>query len=87
MRACGSFWIELTGRDGSKQRVTTDRVFRSGERIKLFFTANRAGYLYLLNIGSSGRSRMLYPHARMRPEENYIHQHLVRGAAGRHHPL
>ena len=67
-----SYWIELTGRDGSKQRVTTDRVFRSGERIKLFFTANRAGYLYLLNIGSSGRSRMLYPHARMRPEENYI---------------
>ena len=67
-----SYWIELTGLDGSKQRVTTDRVFRSGERIKLFFTTNRAGYLYLLNIGSSGRSRMLYPHARMRPEENYI---------------
>jgi hypothetical protein len=67
-----SYWIELTGRDGSKQRVTADRVFRSGERIKLFFTTNRVGYLYLLNIGSSGRSRMLYPHARMRPEENYI---------------
>jgi hypothetical protein len=67
-----SYWIELTGRDGSKQRVTTDRVFRSGDRIKLTLTANRPGYLYLLNIGSSGRSRMLYPHARMRPEENYI---------------
>jgi len=66
------YWIELTGRDGTKQRVTTDRVFRSGERIKLFITTNREGYLYLLNIGSSGRSRLLYPHPRMRPSENFI---------------
>lgn len=66
------YWIELTGRDGTRQRVTTDRVFRSGERIKLFVTTNREGYLYLLNIGSSGRSRPLFPHAGMRPSENFV---------------
>ena len=67
-----SYWIEVTGRDGARQRVTADRVFRSGERIKLFITTNRDGYLSLLNIGSSGRSRLLYPHAQMQPNENFV---------------
>jgi Domain of unknown function (DUF4384) len=67
-----SYWIEVAGRDGVKQRVTADRVFRSGERIKLFITTNRDGYLSLLNIGSSGRSRLLYPHAQTQPNENFV---------------
>jgi hypothetical protein len=67
-----SYWIEVTGRDGARQRVTADRVFRSGERIKLFITTNRDGYLSLLNIGSSGRSRLLYPHAQTQPNENVV---------------
>lgn len=67
-----SYWIELVSRDGMKQRVTADRTFRSGDRIKLLLVANRDGYLYLLNIGSTGRSYMLFPHSGMSPGDNFI---------------
>ncbi len=67
-----SYWIELTGRDGKKRRVTADRTFRSGDRIKLLLVANRDGYLYLLNIGSTGRSYVLFPHSGMSPGDNFI---------------
>lgn len=66
------YWLELSRPDGSKQRVTADRVFRSGDRIKLFVTTNREGYLYLLNIGSSGRSRLIFPHSRMQAGQNFV---------------
>jgi hypothetical protein len=67
-----SYWIELTDRDGAKRRVTADQVFRSGDRIKLFVTTNRDGYLSLLNIGSSGRSRLLFPHSQMQQNANFV---------------
>lgn len=55
------YWIELLGKDGQKRRVTTDRVFRSGDRIKLHVQSNRDGYLYVVNTGSTGRTYMLFP--------------------------
>ena len=67
-----SYWIELTPPSGAPQRVTTDYVFRSGDRIRLFVTTNRDGYLSLLNIGSSGRSRVLFPYAQMQPNANFV---------------
>ncbi len=67
-----AYWIELTGPSGSPQRVTTDYVFRSGDRIRLIITSNRNGYLSLLNIGSSGRSRYLFPSAQTQPNANFI---------------
>jgi hypothetical protein len=57
-----SYWVELIGKGGQKQRVTTERTFRSGERIRLRVVSNRDGYLYLANIGSTGRSAVLFPH-------------------------
>ncbi|MBI2884215.1 MAG: DUF4384 domain-containing protein [Candidatus Methylomirabilis oxyfera] len=60
-----TYWIELIGTEGQKKRVTTDYTFRSGDRIKLHVQSNRDGYLYLVNLGSTGRSHMLFPYQGM----------------------
>src|SRR5919109_24495 len=57
-----SYWIDLLDRSGEMKRVTTTRTFRSGERIKLNIETNRDGYLYVINIGSTGQSRVLFPY-------------------------
>ena len=57
-----SYWIELVDRGGEMKRVATTRTFRNGERIKLHIETNRDGYLYVINIGSTGQSRILFPH-------------------------
>lgn len=67
-----TYWVELVAKDGQKKRVTTDRVFRSGDRIKLHVQTNRDGYLYLVNTGSTGRSHMLFPHPGMGPGTNAV---------------
>lgn len=67
-----SYWVELMGDDGQRRRVTTDRVFRSGERIRLNLMSNRDGYLYLLNIGSTGQSNLLFPHPTIAGGNNLI---------------
>lgn len=57
-----SYWVEVVEADGQKRRVTTDHVFRSGDRIRLRVITNRDGYLSLLNLGSTGKSTLLFPH-------------------------
>ena len=57
-----TYWIDLLKANGEKARVTTDRNFKSGERIKLNLQTNRDGYLYVINIGTTGMSRILFPH-------------------------
>jgi len=56
-----SYWIDLVDANGKTTRVDPNRTFKSGERIKLTIESNRDGYLYVLNIGSSGNSHMLFP--------------------------
>lgn len=56
-----TYWVELIEANGQRRRVTTDHVFRNGDRIKLHVMSNRDGYLSLINIGSTGRSHMLFP--------------------------
>lgn len=58
-----SYWIELLDSRGQMDRVTTARTFRSGDRIKLNIETNQSGYLYVINIGSTGRSHVLFPHS------------------------
>jgi len=57
-----TYWIDLVKSTGERSRVTTDRNFKSGERIKLNLQTNRDGYLYVINIGTTGTSRILFPH-------------------------
>ena len=56
-----SYWIDLVDHQGKYLRTTTSRVFRSGDRIKLNLRSNRNGYLYVIGLGSSGTSRVLFP--------------------------
>jgi len=67
-----SYWVELVGKDGQMQRVTTSRTFQGGERIRLYLTSNRSGYLYLINKGSTGRSSILFPYG---GKDNYVQAH------------
>ncbi len=57
-----SYWIELLDENGGPgRRVTNQRVFRSGEAIRLHFVSNRTGRISLLQMGPSGRSSVLFP--------------------------
>lgn len=58
-----AYWVELLGADGQTRRVTADRMFRSGDRIRLHVQSNRNGFLYMINLGSTGRSTVLFPNA------------------------
>jgi hypothetical protein len=67
-----TYWIELVSRDGQRRRVTTDHAFRSGDRFKLHLQSNRAGYLTVVNVGSTGRTTMLFPPSSSSPASNAI---------------
>lgn len=58
-----AYWIDLLKTDGEQVRTTTKKEFKSGERIKLNLKSNKDGYLYIINIGSTGTSRILFPHS------------------------
>lgn len=55
-----SYQILAIENDGQMRAVSKNRVFRSGERVKILARTNRPGYLTVANIGSSGRMRVLY---------------------------
>ena len=58
-----AYWIDLVKPDGEHVMTTTNREFKSGEKIKLNLKSNRDGYLYIVNIGTTGTSRVLFPHS------------------------
>lgn len=55
------YWVELVDQNGTQRQVTTEYVFRAGDRIRLHMSSNRDGYLTLVNLGSSGRTTVLFP--------------------------
>lgn len=54
-------WVDMVDDNGRAQRVSSKREFRSGDAIRLNVQANRTGYLYVVNLGSSGEARQLFP--------------------------
>lgn len=53
--------IMLEGGDGSFDEVSRDHVFHSGDQIRLGLLGNHAGYFYVIERGSSGVWRPVYP--------------------------
>lgn len=51
------YWIELDG----VGPVTTDRVFRTGDRIRIHVRSNVDGYLSLWWLDASGTGKLLFP--------------------------
>jgi hypothetical protein len=41
--------------------VAPDRTFKQGERVKIGIKSNFRGYLYMVNIGSSGKTVLIFP--------------------------
>ncbi|GEM_PF-2618194 len=56
------YWFELQPR-GNKYRYIVDprSTFRSGDRVRIHFTSNQDGYLFILQKGSSGKTTLLFP--------------------------
>lgn len=56
------YWIELvSSSDLPGVPVTTERVFKSGERIRLHFQSNVPGHVALLQLGTTGAATTLFP--------------------------
>ena len=56
-----AYWVERRANDGSVAKTRTSQEFRSGNRVRLQIKPNKPGYLYVLNIGSTGNSQVLFP--------------------------
>jgi hypothetical protein len=54
------YWVELL-RPGSGmvRRVSNDRVFRTGDQIRIHVTTNSQGYLHVLHTGTSGAAQIM----------------------------
>jgi hypothetical protein len=59
--ALGLRYTILKVAGGSTMEVAPDTVFRAGDRIQLKVEANNAGYLYIINQGSSGTWKPIFP--------------------------
>jgi len=55
-----SYKLALLKPNGDFTIVPKSHVFRSGDRVKMLVRSNRAGYLTILNIGSSGNTNVLF---------------------------
>lgn len=51
------YWLEMDG----VGRVLNDRVFHTGDRLRLKIRSNTEGYLYLLAFDANGRAGQIYP--------------------------
>lgn len=58
--------------NGSMQETDPDRVFRSGDRIKLKVQSNDSGFLYIVHQGSSGAWEVLFPSAEFKQGSNEL---------------
>jgi hypothetical protein len=53
--------VMLRGVDGEYNEVAPGGIFHSGDHIRLSFLANRAGYFYVIQKGSSGAWSPIFP--------------------------
>jgi hypothetical protein len=60
------------GADNSPTEVPNDTVFHAGDRIRFSVEANGPGYLYIINQGSSGNWKPVFPSAEIEDGNNHI---------------
>jgi hypothetical protein len=58
--------------DNTGTEVPNDTVFHAGDRIRFSVEANAAGYLYIVNQGSSGNWKPMFPSAEIEDGNNHI---------------
>lgn len=64
--------VLLRGTDKGYSEVTPGTVFRSGQHIRLSLLANKPGYLYVIQQGSSGAWAPMYPPPGAAPDSSRI---------------
>ena len=62
--------------NGDAMRVDPERVFRTGDRVRLALEANTDAYLYIFNSTDNGDPVMIYPDVRLDDAGNYIEAHV-----------
>ncbi len=75
--ALGLRYAILKRTSDGQAEVAADTVFHAGDRIRLGVETNDDGYLYVVNRGSSGTWKVLFPSAEIKDGDNRI-QHRVR---------
>jgi hypothetical protein len=58
--------------NGRMTEVSTDSVFRAGDRIQVSLEANGSGYLYIVHQGSSGTWKPLFPSPEVEDGDNRV---------------
>jgi hypothetical protein len=62
-------------RQGDEQaEADADATFHAGDRIRLAVEANDDGYLYVVNRGSSGTWKVLFPSPEVKEGDNRVHK-------------
>ena len=65
-------WLTDVAETSGKRKLSPQTVFRTGDRFRLWLQSNRDGYLYLVNVGTSGVTRLMYP-------RNNLSNHITKG--------
>jgi len=66
------FWIELVKPNGEKQRVTTDRIFHSGETFQLHVESSVTGRLLVYQRDADGSKQLLFPDQTVYAGDNLV---------------
>jgi Domain of unknown function (DUF4384) len=67
-----SYWAELLDGDGQGTRMTTDRIFRRGDRVRLNIMSNWNAYFYVVSLTSTGRSQVFFPHPAVSSGNSFV---------------
>jgi len=74
--ALGLRYTILKKSSDAQAEVSTDAVFHAGDRIRLVVEANDDGYLYVVNRGSSGTWKLLFPSPEIKNGDNRIQRRM-----------
>jgi hypothetical protein len=54
-------WLSEASDASGTRKLSPQTAFRTGDRFKLWLQSNRDGYIYLVNVGTSGTTHLMYP--------------------------
>ena len=72
--ALGLRYTILQKKGEEQAEADADATFHAGDRIRLAVEANDDGYLYVVNRGSSGTWKLLFPSAEIKDGDNRVHK-------------
>lgn len=66
------YWVELVQPGGQLLHVNSNRVFHTGEHIRLHFESNVDGNIVMVQMNPDGTSQVLYPDPRINNGDSHI---------------